>query len=196
MKPVDTKTTTTLLLNHAFRPVGLLTARDAFCCFFNNKMSAFDKDFCMFKNHEDWYNGLPSLHHDHPCLRSSSDIWAIPTILQTDKKFVYNQKRRRVTLKDMCTITQFTCQICHKKHPYEDLTREHIVPRALGGTNDLSNLTITCKKCNNKKGHIHPYYDIHGQPLKPIKEIFSKPSIEWGKTPRPEWEHFIGKEAV
>ncbi len=30
---------------------------------------------------------------------------------------------------------------------------DHIVPRARGGNNDVTNLALTHKKCNNKKGH-------------------------------------------
>lgn len=31
-------------------------------------------------------------------------------------------------------------------------TIEHIIPQCHGGTNDLDNLALACKSCNNKKG--------------------------------------------
>lgn len=31
-------------------------------------------------------------------------------------------------------------------------TKEHIVPRAFGGANDLSNYVMACSRCNNKRG--------------------------------------------
>lgn len=50
------------------------------------------------------------------------------------------------------------CTICNK-----DLTRllslqndsnyDHIVPLALGGLNDVTNLQLLCKECNDEKGH-------------------------------------------
>src|SRR5262249_3698696 len=42
------------------------------------------------------------------------------------------------------------CAYCSKKDI--SLQVEHIVPRAKGGTDRLSNLTLSCEKCNQTKG--------------------------------------------
>jgi len=42
------------------------------------------------------------------------------------------------------------CAYCEAQHI--PLQVEHIVPRALGGTNRVSNLTLACQPCNQKKG--------------------------------------------
>jgi 5-methylcytosine-specific restriction endonuclease McrA len=52
------------------------------------------------------------------------------------------------------------CVFCGVKHLgiYPDrqvkaiLEVEHIVPVSRGGTNDPSNLTVACRRCNRKKG--------------------------------------------
>ena len=36
------------------------------------------------------------------------------------------------------------------------LEKEHILPRSKGGTNRVSNLTVSCRDCNIKKGNRHP----------------------------------------
>jgi hypothetical protein len=41
------------------------------------------------------------------------------------------------------------CVTCHR---HADLTVDHILPLALGGTNDLSNLQTMCRSCNCAKG--------------------------------------------
>jgi HNH endonuclease len=42
------------------------------------------------------------------------------------------------------------CAICGAKPPI--LTLDHIVPRALGGTTEDSNLQPACPRCNRRKG--------------------------------------------
>lgn len=42
------------------------------------------------------------------------------------------------------------CQYCGDT---DDLTCDHIVPLVRGGTNELENLTIACRRCNSSKGH-------------------------------------------
>lgn len=36
--------------------------------------------------------------------------------------------------------------------PPNPLTVDHVVPLARGGTNDLANLQVLCKRCNSAKG--------------------------------------------
>ena len=43
------------------------------------------------------------------------------------------------------------CCHCKKLLPYERMTVEHLRPRALGGTNHLSNLMPSCAPCNNQR---------------------------------------------
>lgn len=38
------------------------------------------------------------------------------------------------------------CRLCGT---YDDLTFEHLMPKALGGSNDITNISITCYRCNN-----------------------------------------------
>lgn len=190
MKKAQTNSVTTLLLDFQHRPVGLLSARDAFTGFFTDRMNAFDKNYRMFKTADEWYQGDPALHDDQPYINSVSQSWTIPTILQSDRKFVI-RKRKRVSLKEMCKITNFTCQICHGRFDYKQLTREHIIPRSVGGSNDISNITLTCVKCNNKKGSITPYTDDRGKPLQPLFDnVIGNVITHYD---RPEWSIYAPK---
>lgn len=46
------------------------------------------------------------------------------------------------------------CFYCGKKNV--PLEKEHILPKAKGGTNRVSNLTVSCRDCNIEKGNRHP----------------------------------------
>lgn len=46
------------------------------------------------------------------------------------------------------------CYICGRKLPYNELTIDHMKPKALGGADDESNLKCCCILCNSLKGQL------------------------------------------
>lgn len=63
------------------------------------------------------------------------------------------------------------CFVCELKCAREHASREHILPVSLGGTNDESNLTISHKRCNSKRGNgFKPIYSkFHRMDFKHFK---------------------------
>lgn len=47
------------------------------------------------------------------------------------------------------------CAIC-KETLYANFHRDHIMPIALGGSNDIKNIQLLCQHCNSRKGAKHP----------------------------------------
>lgn len=50
---------------------------------------------------------------------------------------------------DKCALLGNLCIYCGKAAP---LTRDHKVPLAMGGTDDIANIVPACQSCNSKKG--------------------------------------------
>lgn len=48
---------------------------------------------------------------------------------------------------------RFCCEYCQSQLKYsaDSFSVEHIVPQSLGGSDDLSNLALSCQRCNNAK---------------------------------------------
>ena len=46
----------------------------------------------------------------------------------------------------------YTCQYCGAKPPLSELTYDHVLPRALGGPTDWTNIVTCCLPCNRRKG--------------------------------------------
>ncbi len=73
------------------------------------------------------------------------------------------------------------CAYCEKKDV--PLEVEHIVPRSRGGSDRVSNLTISCKKCNQKKGNKTAeefgYPKIQEKANKPLKATAFMNNVRW-----------------
>lgn len=50
----------------------------------------------------------------------------------------------------------YHCAYCGRPIRKKDADVDHMIPRALGGTNDASNLCIACQRCNRQKGKMDP----------------------------------------
>lgn len=48
------------------------------------------------------------------------------------------------------------CELCGRKMLLENMTVDHVIPLAQGGSNDICNLAAVCKPCNLFKGSILP----------------------------------------
>jgi len=75
------------------------------------------------------------------------------------------------------------CVYCSKEN-IPDLQVEHIIPKSRpGGSDRISNLTIACKKCNNKKGTQTAaefgYPQVQSQAKKPLKDAAVINATRW-----------------
>ncbi|MCI0488954.1 MAG: RNA-guided endonuclease IscB [Blastocatellia bacterium] len=74
-----------------------------------------------------------------------------------------------------------TCAYCKKKDV--PLQIEHIVPKSRGGTNRISNLTIACQSCNQKKGNMTAdefgFPEVQAQAKKPLKDAATVNVTRW-----------------
>lgn len=48
------------------------------------------------------------------------------------------------------------CHYCRRQFPTEELTEDHVVPRARGGLNRIWNIVAACESCNNRKADSWP----------------------------------------
>ncbi len=53
-------------------------------------------------------------------------------------------------------ISSGICYYCGKKFAARDLTMDHLIPLARGGTSSKGNIVAACKDCNNRKKTMLP----------------------------------------
>lgn len=56
----------------------------------------------------------------------------------------------------LLTRHSHTCVYCLGQSNDPVLNREHVLPKALGGTDRVANLVIACRTCNEAKDNLHP----------------------------------------
>lgn len=73
------------------------------------------------------------------------------------------------------------CAYCGKEGV--PLEIEHIIPKSRGGTDRVSNLTLACHECNQKKGNLTAeefgYPEIQEQAKKPLKDAAIMNATRW-----------------
>lgn len=75
--------------------------------------------------------------------------------LPGDKAHIARERRRAQELKASQwwknILAKGLCHYCGKKFPPQQLTMDHIVPIARGGTSSKGNVVPSCKSCNSGK---------------------------------------------
>lgn len=74
-----------------------------------------------------------------------------------------------------------TCVYCGAKDT--PLEVEHITPKSRGGSNRISNLTLACTSCNQRKGNQTAaefgYPNVQAQAKKPLKDAAAVNTVRW-----------------
>jgi 5-methylcytosine-specific restriction endonuclease McrA len=108
-----------------------------------------------------WQHALKLYFLDRVTILESYDDWVIrsehltinvPSVLVT-KEYFDNKKHVKFSRYNMYLRDLFQCQYCGDTFDGEDLTIDHVLPRASGGKTNWENCCTACKPCNYRKGH-------------------------------------------
>jgi HNH endonuclease len=78
---------------------------------------------------------------------------------------------------------KYLCEYCHSSEllSANRFTIDHLVPRSLGGSDDVDNLALACRRCNERRYNFVTGVDPETQAIVPI---FNPRSQKWQ-------EHFV-----
>jgi hypothetical protein len=187
MNSVTANTKTTLLLNNAWQPITVVTARAAFSHLHKKRIAALDKNASIFHSLDSW-NSQAEYHDDQPFLRSSHAAWPIPTVIVVSSKFFRKPKKKKLTLFDLAKICDHTCQYCFEKFPLKQLSIDHVQPRSKGGEDIHDNRVLACLNCNRQKSNFIPFFDKEGKIPRPPQIPALMLNAE---KIRPEWNYYL-----
>jgi 5-methylcytosine-specific restriction endonuclease McrA len=144
----------TLVLNRNWQPVGVATVARALIKVWNESAVIVDPADFQTYSWDDWArleprNGDPSIRTQKMELRVPEVV--IMTGYDKVPSYVVTFSRRNLFKRD-----GYTCQYCGCRPGSEELTIDHVVPRAQGGTSTWDNCVLACVRCNARKADRTP----------------------------------------
>jgi 5-methylcytosine-specific restriction endonuclease McrA len=84
-------------------------------------------------------------------LRSPSFEYNPPSVIAL-KQYVNRPRRLVFSRMNIFLRDKFCCQYCGNKFTSNELTFDHVIPRARGGKTEYTNIVSACVACNTRKG--------------------------------------------
>ena len=187
MNFVNPNEKTTLLLNNAWQPITVITARAAFMHTLKGRATCLDKNMNYYHSLDSWQE-YSDIHDDQPALRSANKDWKIPTLVIVTSKFFRRPKKKKLSLYELAKYHKNVCQYCMGKFKTKELTIDHVVPRSKGGQDTQENRVLCCRPCNQEKGNLYPWFKKNeNMPSGPVVPSF----IFEGREVRDEWKPYL-----
>ncbi len=187
-----------LVLNKLYLPIHVVSARRAFSLLCREVAEVIFLEDGRFEAHnfESWCE-LSALRgqfpdDDYDYVRAVNFEIRVPRIIRL---LVYDRlperavkfNRRNVYARD-----EGRCQYCGKRFPTSELTLDHVVPRARGGSSTWDNLVCCCVACNMRKGGRLPEeagLRLIRKPYKPKRSPLIRLTIRDHRYR--SWRHFV-----
>ncbi len=100
-------------------------------------------------------------------MKKSSDSFHILDPAHTDPVRLKRERERARELKQTnwwrTLVSKGTCNYCGKKFRASELTLDHVIPLARGGTSTRGNCVPACRACNTTKKLDTPVDDLFAQ---------------------------------
>jgi 5-methylcytosine-specific restriction endonuclease McrA len=106
---------------------------------------------------------------DHT-IKAVSREMQMPAVVRVLRRFRRDRQAIRFSRVNIYARDRFTCQYCGQRMDTEDLTFDHVVPRAAGGKTTWENIVTCCVSCNHAKADRTPEQArmrLRSRPTKP-----------------------------
>ncbi|MHB8971774.1 MAG: HNH endonuclease [Pirellulaceae bacterium] len=180
----------TLVLNRNWQPIQVATVARAVLMLYTGTVRVVDpKDYQTY-DWKDWSRLRP--HAEEHSIRSVSCQLRVPEVVVlahydgmpgTTVPF----SRRNIYKRD-----RYTCQYCGRQPALEDLTIDHVVPRAQGGVSSWGNCVLACFACNKHKADRTPEQARMRLRCTPQRPTW-RPLYSWHSKPIKSWARFLGE---
>jgi len=144
----------TLVLNRNWQPVNVATVARALVMLWNETARIVDPADYQLYTWEDWSRLRP--RDDERFIQAVRFRLRVPEVITLSgydrlPAAAVTFSRRNIFKRD-----RYTCQYCGAQPGTEELTLDHVIPRAQGGESRWENCVLACLACNKRKADRTP----------------------------------------
>lgn len=180
----------TLVLNRNWQPVNVATVARALTMVWNRTARVVDPSDYATYDWEDWVQLRPAEGDDFiQAVQFRLRVPEVVTLTGYDDmpvaRVTFN--RRNIFRRD-----DYTCQYCGSKPGSEELTIDHVLPRAQGGVSRWDNCVLACVDCNMRKANRTPDQAKMRLRKRPVQPKWS-PQYSAYNLRVTSWSAFVGE---
>jgi 5-methylcytosine-specific restriction endonuclease McrA len=180
----------TLVLNRNWQAVNVATVGRALTMLWNESARVVDPSDYQTYDWADWsrlapVSGEPFIQ----AVRLRVRVPEVVTLAEYDRlpTAAVSFSRRNIFKRD-----HYACQYCGIQPGSEELTIDHVVPRAQGGISSWTNCVLACVACNKRKADRTPEQAglrLHKPPVRPTwKPLYSGSTVRIAS-----WQKFLSE---
>lgn len=126
-----------LVLDVDFRPLRIEHWQKVVCDFFLGKVEVVE-------------------HSKDRTIKGVTRDYPMPSVVRVLRRFKRDKQAIKFSRLNIYSRDAFTCQYCASQLPTEELTFDHVFPRARGGRTTWENIVTCCVGCNSSKANRTP----------------------------------------
>jgi 5-methylcytosine-specific restriction endonuclease McrA len=178
----------TLVLNRNWQPVNIATVSRAITLVWNASARIVDPHDFQLYDWSDWSELEPG--PDEPFIQAVSNRFRVPEVISLQRFDRLPSANVAFNRRNLFKRDGHACQYCGTRPEPDDLTIDHVVPRALGGVSSWTNCVLACVSCNHQKADRTPEMAHMKLRKKPVQPTWN-PGY-WRHTTRIDsWQKFI-----
>ena len=180
----------TLVLNRNWQPVNVATVARALILLWNEAARVVDASDYQTFSWNDWSKLRPQ--RDEAFVQAISTRLRVPEVITLSSYDRLPTSAVTFSRRNIFKRDHYVCQYCGDQPRPDELTIDHVVPRAQGGISSWTNCVLACVACNKRKADRTPAqagFRLRKTPVRPAwKPLYAAPSMRIAG-----WDKFVSE---
>ena len=143
-----------LVLNRNWQPVNITSVARSLTMVFTGTARVVDPETFQLLDWSDWSKLTP--RDDQLFVQAVSQRFRVPEVISLVDFDRLPRSSVAFSRRNIFKRDKFTCQYCGTQPRSDELTIDHVVPRAQGGQSTWDNCVLACVGCNHAKADRTP----------------------------------------